>query len=80
MAMLRELLGTRDRRLTVDILRSRMNINDEFVDYPERVIRDTAKNLRKSLKKAIRGAGLNCDDPLPSVGRGADLTYKLELP
>jgi hypothetical protein len=80
LAMLRELRNAPDRRLTGDMLRSRMNINDEFVNSPERVIRDTAKNLRKRLKKAIRDAGLHCDDPLPSVGRGADLTYRLNMP
>jgi hypothetical protein len=79
-AMLAALLGASYHRLTVEDLRTQLEIDDETVDYPDQVIRDTAAQLRASLRAALRAVGLPEEDPVPSIGRGEDLTYTLRLP
>jgi hypothetical protein len=81
LAMLRTLLAARCRRASVAELLSALAVGDATrVDWPEQVIKDTAKKLRKSLRKAVRKAGQTCPDPLPSRGRGEELTYELAMP
>jgi hypothetical protein len=79
-AMLQALLQSRHHCLTAEQLRVQMALDDAIVNNPEQVIRDTARKLRQALRQAIQEAGLTCPDPLPSTGRGADLTYRLDLP
>jgi hypothetical protein len=76
--MLEVLLASRGRRATADGLRREMRIDDESVDNPEQVVKDTASALRDALRKAacLRPRGRN---PLPSTGRGRDLAYHLAL-
>jgi hypothetical protein len=78
--MLEALLNARYRRATADDLRKAMGIDDETVNDPEQVVRDTAKILRHALRKAVQDAGVDCQDPLRSMGKGEDLTYSLEFP
>jgi hypothetical protein len=80
LAMLKALLTTQDERCTVNDLRKAMNIDEEAVSYPEQVIRDTAKRLRTALKRAWEAARQEITDPLPSIGRGGELTYALRHP
>jgi hypothetical protein len=78
--MLRVLLESPNYTATADQLRQKMGVNDECTTYPEQVIKNTASELRKQLRKAARAAGLICpENPLPSTGRGKDLTYRLNL-
>jgi hypothetical protein len=77
--MLRILLESRHQAAKVDDLRNRMGINDEPRDMPEQIVRDTACKLRKALRKAAKVIGCAIDDPLPSIGRGQDLCYSLDL-
>jgi hypothetical protein len=79
-AMLCALLESSHRRCTVAELRETIGIDDEAVTYPEQAIKDTAKSLRAELKKAAAAAGLPCENPLPSKGRGKELTYILAMP
>jgi hypothetical protein len=80
LAMLQALLDAPDRRLTADKLRVAMRVDDESVEHPDQVIRDTATDLRRSLRNAVKAAGLTCANPLPSSGRGCELVYWLDLP
>jgi hypothetical protein len=80
LAMLRELLAARHRRMTATGLASAMGVDPDAVTYPEQVVRDTAAALRCALRLAVEEADLSCEDPLPSHGRGQDLTYQLSLP
>jgi hypothetical protein len=80
LAMLRALVQARHHRSGLDELRDAMGVDDEAVNYPEQVVKDTATELRKALLGAVQKAGLSCKDPLPSIGRGKDLVYTLELP
>jgi hypothetical protein len=79
-ALLSVILSSEYRRCSADRLRELMGINDEMVERPEQVVRDAAKDLRATLRQAVQEAGLTCDDPLPSIGRGSDLTYILIMP
>jgi hypothetical protein len=55
-----------------------MEIDDDMVTYPDQAVLDTASKLRTVLREAL---GWGDDrDPLPGRGRGAYLTYALELP
>jgi hypothetical protein len=77
--MLEALLGSPERRLTADQLRVAMKVDDAGVVYPEQVVRDTAGKLRAALRAAAGAAGQACEDPLPSIGRGRELTYTLAI-
>lgn len=78
LAMLKALLDSDHHRLTRDQLRDKMKIDDAYVEYPWQVIKDAASALRASLRKAMGRAAKN-HNPLPSEGRGDDLTYVLDL-
>jgi hypothetical protein len=78
--MLRELLAAPHWSMTADDLRKRLEIDDAAVTYPEQVVKDTAMLLRKALREATTEAGLPCEDPLPSSGRGRHLAYTISLP
>jgi hypothetical protein len=80
LAMLRCLVASRYWRCTRNDLREAMGVDDVNVDYPEQVVADTAKGLRAVLRKVARDAGLSCEDPLASIGKGDDLTYALKFP
>jgi hypothetical protein len=80
LAMLCALHKARHNRLSADQLREAMKVDDEVVNDPDQVIRDTAYKLRRALREAVARAGRTCSDPLPPIGRGKDLTYKLDLP
>jgi hypothetical protein len=43
-------------------------------------VKDVANDLRAALREAVKAAGLSCENPLLSIGRGKDLTYTLTLP
>jgi hypothetical protein len=74
--LLTVLLASRHNSATSGTLRSEMDVDDEGVSYPEQVVRDAAKDLRTALRKAAgKGADYN---PVPSTGRGDDLTYHLD--
>jgi DNA-binding response OmpR family regulator len=77
--MLQRLLEAPHRRCTAAELRKSMDVDDESVDSPEQVIKDTAKKLRHSLKKALMAAGRSVENPLPSKGKGKDLSYILAI-
>jgi hypothetical protein len=78
LALLRALLAAPGWCATAEQLRTALGVDDDQVTYPEQVIRDAAGDLRASLRRA---AGLGKDqDPLPSTGRGAELSYQLHLP
>jgi hypothetical protein len=79
-AMLQALLRSHHHSLTAEQLRVQMAVDDEAVDNPDQVIRDTARKLRHALREAIREAGLTCPDPLPSTDSGARLAYRLAIP
>jgi hypothetical protein len=77
--MLRVLLASPHHTATADQLREQMGVDDQAVTYPEQVIRDPAKKLRAALREAARAAGRPFPrDPLPSTGRGRELTYRLD--
>jgi hypothetical protein len=78
--MLTAILNTNHHRCTRDELRRLIGVDDTAVTFPEQVVLDTAKELRAALRKAVEDAGLDCNNPLPSTGRGADLTYRLAMP
>jgi hypothetical protein len=78
--MLTAILGTKHHRCTRDELRRLIGVDDTAVTWPEQVIIDTAKKLRDALRKAVKDAGLDCQNPLPSTGKGADLSYALSMP
>ena len=80
LAMLAALLESPRHRCTALELRGKMVVDDDAVNYPEQVVRDTAMFLRAALKKAISAAGHSCEDPLPSIGRGKELSYQLAMP
>jgi hypothetical protein len=77
--MLKALLAAKHHRLTTDQLRERMEIDDAEVCFPEQVVKDAAKELRKALKSAAALAGESGKNHLTSTGRGADLTYILNI-
>jgi hypothetical protein len=79
-AMLAALLKSRWHRLLASDLRKDLNVSDEKVEFPEQVIKDAASELRGALKEAVRAAGLQCKNPLPSVDEGEDLAYCLAMP
>jgi hypothetical protein len=76
--MLEALLNARYRRCFASELREALGVDDEKVLFPEQVIKDVAGNLRGALKTAIRDADLPDTDPLPSSGKGKDLSYRLD--
>jgi hypothetical protein len=80
--MLKILMESKHRDATADRLRQGMRVDDEAgAIYPEQVVKDTAKRLRKALREAgrkVRGDDFP-DNPLPSTGRKADLAYRLAL-
>jgi hypothetical protein len=78
--LLRELLKARFSRCAVDQLRQAGGWDDDFIEFPKQAVKDAVKDLRAALRKAIRDAGESCKNPLPSIGKGADLTYQLSLP
>jgi hypothetical protein len=78
--MLSTLLKSKHLRCTASELRQALSIDDAIVNYPEQVVKDTASALRAALQQAAAAAGLECENPLPSKGKGAHLTYILEIP
>jgi hypothetical protein len=78
--MLKALLESRHRSRTRDELRAVLGMDDESLSFPDQAIIDQAKNLRAALKKAVKEVGRSCKNPLPSKGRGEDLTYSLAMP
>jgi hypothetical protein len=78
--MLEALLRSRWRRLTAADLCKEMEVDTTYATFPEQVIKDTACTLRAALRAVIKAAGQECGDPIRSVGKGADLTYSLEMP
>jgi hypothetical protein len=79
-AMLAALLAARGWRMTALAIRDALEVSDVFVGFPEQVVRDTAYDLRRALRAACAAVGRECVNPLPSTGRGADLTYRLDMP
>jgi hypothetical protein len=79
LAMLTILLASRHHRCTAQHLINEMEA-DSGTDQPDAVIRDTAKQLRRALRRPARLADPNCDDPLPHFGQGTDLAYGLNMP
>jgi hypothetical protein len=78
--MLEALLEAPFRRCRASDVRKALDVDDEAVDRPEQVVKDTAKMLRNALNKAVKDAGKSCENPLRSLGRGKDLTYILDVP
>jgi len=78
--MLAALLSSRFLRCTASELREKLGVDDEAVTYPDQVVKDAAGTLRQALKGAVKAAGMACKDPLPSTGKGKDLTYGLAMP
>jgi hypothetical protein len=74
--MLQVLLASSGHVMTANDLRQALDVDDEAVAYPEQVVLDTAKVLRRVLRQA---AGLQKANPLPSQGRGRELCYRLDL-
>jgi hypothetical protein len=78
-AMLKALLEEKQHRCLASALAKELEVDPDAVTYPEQVLRDTAKKLRASLRRAANEVGLTTDNPLPSTGRGADLAYSLAI-
>jgi hypothetical protein len=83
--MLRALFDAKHHRMSRNDLRTQLSVNDDHVNYPDQVIADTAKSLRKALRKALEETGeLERDgktiDPLPSYDEGKNLAYGLNMP
>jgi hypothetical protein len=78
--MLEALVKARHQRLTAGQIREILRVNDENVSNPEQVVKDTASSLRCHLRNALKSLNMQCENPLPSVGKGRELTYKLEMP
>jgi hypothetical protein len=80
LAVLGVLLKARHRTATVGQLREQLGVDEVAVEHPNQVIKGAASDLRKALCRAYRAAGLSCPkNPVPSWGRGNDLTYRLDL-
>jgi hypothetical protein len=79
--ILHAILEARHKAATVDQLRQALRINDEsWAFHPEQVIKDAASDLRAALRTAAKKAKVACPpDPLPSTGKGAELSYRLAL-
>jgi hypothetical protein len=60
-------------------LRQALAVNEDFVEWPDQVIKDAASDLRKALEAAVKAANVSCETPLRSLGKGPDLTYILNL-
>jgi hypothetical protein len=78
--MLEALLRSRHHRCTALDLRKVLDLDDEFLEYPEQAVKDAAKKLRAALKEALAAAGQPCKNPLPSKGKSEELVYILALP
>jgi hypothetical protein len=78
--MLRALVESPHERLTSRELLEALKVDNESVTYPEQIIKDTAKKLRRALRQAVRKVGLKCADPLPHIGKGQNLAYELAMP
>jgi hypothetical protein len=77
--LLGALLASRGGRTAVGRLRAEMGVDDLAVDNPAQVVKGAAADLRRALRAAAAAAGVACDDPLPSTGKGEELTYSLNL-
>jgi hypothetical protein len=76
--MLESLLNARNFCRSVSDLLD--DLETEAAAYPEQVVKGTARDLRAALRIAVQAAGLDCENPLPSTGRGRDLAYQLKMP
>jgi hypothetical protein len=76
--MLGALLSSRGLCASAEALQDGMGIED--ATFPKQVVQDAASKLRDALRKAVESAGLVCENPLPSMGKGRDLAYHLRLP
>jgi hypothetical protein len=78
--MLRAILNARHYTETAENLRRALGIDDEFVELPDQVIKDTASDLRRALRSASRNSSHPLPaNPFPSNGRGPHLVYRLDL-
>jgi hypothetical protein len=78
--MLKAILESHFRRCTASDLRDAIGVDDATVSYPEQVVKDAAKKLRRALVSAVTAEGLPRGNPLLSKGTGEDLTYILAMP
>jgi hypothetical protein len=78
--MLGALLASRYRRATALDLFEPLGVDVRSVSFPEQAVKDQARILRKALRMARNEAGLPPADPLPSKGRGEQLSYGLNMP
>jgi hypothetical protein len=79
LAVLRALYGATGWRLTAEQIISDVWPDEDAVSYPQQALKDAASALRQALREAIRRRGKIPGNPLPSRGKGADLTYRLDL-
>jgi hypothetical protein len=77
LAVLRALAGSRTGRCTcTDLMDSCWDHGDAEIG----TVKVAVSAARKALRRAVKEAGQNCDDPLPTVDRGRDLAWSLTLP
>jgi hypothetical protein len=76
--MLEVLLASRGYSATVEDLERGMHI--EGITFAKQAVMDAASDLRAALRGAVKSAGLICENPLPSMDRGRNLAYRLDLP
>ena len=77
-AMLKALLDSRNHRMSPADL-GRDLWDDSGASWREQAVKDTACKLRKRLLQALRKLGIDSKKLLPSHGKGADLSYQLDL-
>jgi hypothetical protein len=78
LAVLRALVTARGWRLGADQIAEQVWPEDTIA-YREQAVKDAVSKLRKTLIRALRKMGVRERNPLPSTGRGPDLTYQLDL-
>jgi len=72
--LLRLLTNAHHQEMFASLIREKLWPADTL-NWPDQAVKDTARKLRKALREAFP----DIDDPLPSVGEGASLAYRLNL-
>ncbi len=79
--MLQALIAAHHHRCSLGQLRDALKVDDAHVEFPDQVVKDTAKKLKNALAIAVKTTHPSSElNPISSTGKGADLTYKLNLP
>jgi len=79
-AVLKALLAAPHQSISASNLETELEINVEVVENPRQVVKDAIYDARKALKGVFESGGLVCENPIPRIGFGKDLTYTLRIP